>query len=64
MTPRWWFLQLSRDLLSDFVPLLSERVTPCSDDTKYSRSNNDDDADDDDDDDDESHLSWLYLSQW
>ena len=27
MTPRWYFHQLSRDLRSDFVPLLSERVT-------------------------------------
>ena len=27
MTPRWCFFQLSRDLHSDFVPLLSERVT-------------------------------------
>ena len=24
MTPRWYILQLSRDLLSDFVPLLSQ----------------------------------------
>ena len=27
MTPRWGFLQLSRDVPSDFVTLLSERVT-------------------------------------